>query len=133
MPSHQHTTYFVLTCSWVECVTLGIIEKSELFDPLEQHVSLSLRREVILLQLFSQLFVVHNVEHKFRETFKTWEGGGGGGRGVATGDTGSGRGYLIEALVEVSVDEFLKDLNLANRARNYRKNTSQVAIYMYIP
>ena len=104
----------LLTCSRVEGITLGIVEKSELFDPLKQHVSLPLRGEVILFQLLSQLFVVHHVEHTLRETLQT-RGGGGGGGGLATG---CGCGYLIEALVEVSVDEFLKYFYLANRTRN---------------
>lgn len=103
----------MFTCSRVECVTLSIVEKGELLDPFEQHVSLPLRRKVVLLQLFSQLFVVHNVIHKLRETLQTRRGGG-----VASGATRSGCGYLIEALVEVSVNEFFEDFHLANRAGN---------------
>ena len=109
----------LLTRSWVESITLSIVEKSELLDTLKQHVSLPLRGEVVLFQLLSQLFVVHHVKHKLRETLQTRGGGGGRGeRGVATGSTGSGCGYLIEAFVEVSVDELLEDFYSTNRAGN---------------
>ena len=72
---------------------------------------------MVLFQLFSQLFVVHHIEHKLGKTLQM-RGGGGGERGVATWSTGTGCGYLIEALVEVSVDEFLEDFYLANGAGN---------------
>ena len=72
---------------------------------------------MVLFQLLSQLFVAHHGKHKLWETLQT-RGGGGGGGGRGGVATGSGCGHLIEALVEVSVDEFLKDFYLANWAGN---------------
>ena len=106
----------MLTCSWVQSITLSVIEKSELLDSFEQNDSLSLRREVVLFKLLSQLFVGHHTEYKLRETLQTR--GRGGGRGVAS-MKGSRCGRL-EALVEVSVNEFFKDFHLAHRTGNWK-------------
>ena len=60
----------VLTGSWVECITLSIVEQSKLFYSLQEDVSFALIWEVVLLQLFPQLLVIHHGKHKTWETLK---------------------------------------------------------------
>ena len=49
----------ILTCSWVLSITLSIVEQRKLLDSLQEDIPLPLRGEVVLFQLFPQLFVVH--------------------------------------------------------------------------